>query len=307
MKNYVLETKGLTKTYKNAYALRDVSVKLETGRIYGLIGQNGAGKTTLMRTIAGLSYPTSGSLRLFGRESERQLQRERKRLGCLIELPSINPNMTARENMKLHRIMKGIPGAAVETELLALTGIADTGKKKAGNFSQGMKQRLGIAIALIGKPELLILDEPVNGLDPVGIVEVRELVKRLCDERGITVLISSHNLPELYQTATDYLIIHKGEIKDSISQAELDEKCKRYLSISGGAPETIAVTLETRLNTRNYKVMPDKSVILYDYLDERGKVGKALFDAGIALTDYSAGGDSLENYFLHVTGGDLNV
>lgn len=307
MDNNVLETNGLTKTYRGVNALKDVSLKLNAGRVYGLIGQNGAGKTTLMRIISGLSFPTKGTLRLFGRESEKELQIERKRLGCLIESPSINGNMTAKENMRLNRIMKGIPDDSIETELLSVAGIADTGKKKARDFSLGMKQRLGIAISLIGSPELLILDEPTNGLDPVGIVEIRKLVKQLADERNMTILISSHNLPELYQTATDYLIIHKGEIKSSLSLKELEEKCRRHILISCNEPEKLTVILETHLNTREYKVMPDKCVKLYDYIEETDKVAKTLYENGIMVTGLSVGGDSLETYFLNTIGGGLNV
>jgi len=212
MNKYVLKTNSLTKSYQGVNALHDISVTLEAGKIYGLIGQNGAGKSTLMRIVAGHSFPTSGSIELFGHAGEKALQQERKRLGCMIEYPSLTPNMTAKENLKLHRIMRGIPNNEIEDELLELVGIPDTKKKKAKNFSLGMKQRLGIAIALIGNPEFLILDEPINGLDPLGVVEIRNLLKKLCEERHLTILISSHNLPELYQLATNYIIINKGEI-----------------------------------------------------------------------------------------------
>ena len=307
MNEYVLKTNNLTKSYHGVNALHDVSVTLEAGKIYGLIGQNGAGKTTLMRLVTGLSFPTSGSLELFGHAGEKALQIERKRLGCMIEYPSITPNMTAKENLKLHRIMRGIPNKEVEDELLKLVGIDDTGKKKAKNFSLGMKQRLGIAIALLGNPEFLILDEPINGLDPLGVAEIRKLIKRLCEERQMTILISSHNLPELYQTATDYIIINKGEIKQTLTLAQLEECCKRHLLISCEQPEKLVGVLEMKLNTTNYKVMPDKTVKLYDYLDDKEQISRVLFENGIVVTKFSNEGDTLEDYFISIVGGGRNV
>lgn len=307
MIKYILKTDNLTKSYHGANALQDVSVTLEAGRIYGLIGQNGAGKTTLMRLVAGLSFPSSGSIALFGGTGEKALQLERKRIGCMIEYPSLVPNMTAKENLKFHRIMRGIPGEDVENELLEFVGLADTGKKKAKNFSLGMKQRLGIAVALLGNPELLILDEPINGLDPLGVVEIRNLLKKLCEERQMTILISSHNLPELYQTATDYIIIHKGEIKQRLTLAQLEERCKHHLLINCMQPEKLVSVLEMRLNTQSFKVMPDKSVKLYNYLDEKEKVARALFEEGIIVTNFSSEGDTLEDYFISIVGGGSNV
>ena len=303
----VLKTNNLTKSYKGTCALREVSVTIESGRIYGLIGQNGAGKSTLMRLIAGLAFPTSGSIELFGHTGERALQGERARLGCMIEYPSLVPTMTAKDNLTMHRIMRGIPNKEVENELLALVGLSDTGKKEAKDFSLGMKQRLGIAIALLGDPELLILDEPINGLDPLGIVEIRNLLKKLCDERQKTILISSHNLPELYQTATDYIIIHKGEVKRALTLTELEDCCKHHILIGCDQPEKLASILETELHTTNYKVMPDKSIKLYDYLDEKEKVGQALFENGIIITNLSSEGDTLEDYFISVVGGGNHV
>lgn len=307
MIKYILKTDSLTKSYHGGNVLNNVSITLEAGKIYGLIGQNGAGKTTLMRLVAGLSFPITGSIELFGHTGEKALQMERKRLGCMIEYPSLVPNMTAKENLKLHRIMRGIPDKNVEDELLDLVGLAETCKKKVKNFSLGMKQRLGIAVALIGNPELLILDEPINGLDPLGVVEIRHLLKKLCDERQMTILISSHNLPELYQTATDYIIIHKGEIKQTLTLAQLEECCKHHFLITCVQPEKLVTVLEMTLNTHNYKVMPNKTVKLYDYLDEKERVARVLFENGIIVTNFSNGGDTLEEYFISIVGGGRNV
>jgi ABC-2 type transport system ATP-binding protein len=169
-----------------------------------------------------------------------------------------------------------------------------------------MKQRLGIAIALLGDPELLILDEPINGLDPIGVVEIRNLLNRLCEERQMTILISSHNLPELNQVATDYIIIHKGSIKKIITLEELEESCKHHILITCSQPEKLVSVLEMKLGTTNYKVMPDKSVKLYDYLDDRELVARAIFDNGIVVTNFSIEGDTLEDYFITTIGGDSN-
>ncbi len=307
MKNYVLKTNNLTKRYNGVDVLQGVSVTLEAGKIYGLIGQNGAGKTTLMRIASGLAFPTNGSIELFGQTDSTSLQLQRKRIGCMIEYPSLIPYMSAKENLKYHRIIQGIPNKDIEQELLNMVGLGNTGKKQAKNFSLGMKQRLGIAIALLGDPELLILDEPINGLDPLGVVEIRNLIYKLCEERHMTILISSHNLPELYQVATDYIIIHHGIIKKSITQAELDESCKHHILIGCDQPEKLVSVLELQLNTTNYKVMPDKTVKLYDYLDDRETVARALFDNGIVITEFSIQGDTLENYFISVIGGDRNA
>lgn len=306
MKDYVLKTNNITKSFRQFTALDHVSITLEAGKIYGLIGQNGAGKTTLMRLIAGLSFPTSGTLELFGHSGEKELQLELKRIGCLIEYPSLNGNMTAKENLKLHRIIRGIPSETLDHELLELVGLKDTGKKKTKDFSLGMKQRLGIAIALLGNPELLILDEPVNGLDPLGVVEVRNLLKKMCEERNMTILISSHNLPELYQTATDYIIIDKGQVKKTITMDELDECCQHHIRIVCSKPEELLEVLESKLHTTKYKVMQDKSVKLYEYLEDLEMLIKTLFENHIFPTNYSVQGDTLENYFISVIGGSKN-
>lgn len=307
MTKYVLETNNLTKTYNRVDALHDASVALEAGKIYGLIGQNGAGKSTFMRLVTGLSFPTSGSITLFGHTGERELQTERKRLGSLIEYPTFIPRMTAKEGLRHHRLMRGIPNVEIEDELLEFVGLANTGKKKAKDFSLGMKQRLGIAIALLSSPELLILDEPTNGLDPLGVVEIRHLLKRLCEERQMTILISSHNLPELYQTVTDFIIIHKGVIKQTLTFPQLEEHCRHHILIGCSEPEKLVSILEMELHTTNYKVMPDKTVKLYDYADNKERVAKVLYEHNIMVTNLSNEGDTLENYFISIIGGERNV
>lgn len=306
MKNYVLKTEHLTKKFKEFFALNDFSIQLEEGKIYGLIGKNGAGKTTLMRILAGLSYPTSGTIELFGKSDMKEYNEELSRIGTLIEYPSFNSKMTAKQNLKVHRIMRGIPNDELDEELLELVGLNDTGEKKVKNFSLGMRQRLGIAVALITNPELLILDEPVNGLDPVGVVEIRNLIKRLCEERNITVLISSHNLPELYLTATDYIFIDQGMIKQSLSLEELDENCKHYIHIECDTPEKLVEVIDNNYKDSSYKVMPDKSVRLYHPIEDKRMISKLIYENGIIPTHFSMEGETLEHYFLSVIGGSQN-
>lgn len=306
-KEAILKVNSLTKSYHGVPALKDISLTLVPGKIYGLIGQNGAGKSTLMRLITGLSFPTQGSIELFGHTGNKDLQMERKRIGCMIEYPSLSADLTAKENIRLHRIMRGIPNKEIEEELLELVGLSNTGKKKAKNFSLGMKQRLGIAISLLGNPEFLILDEPINGLDPIGVVEIRNLIKKLWEEKGMTILISSHNLPELYQTATDYIIIHKGIIKQTLTLSQLDECCRRHLHIRCEEPQKLAGILETELNTSNFIVMPDSSIKLYDYIDDKERVSRVLFENEIIVTNLSNEGDTLEDYFISIVGGGKNV
>ena len=192
MSSVILEAHDLTKEYRHTVALDHIDLKIEKGKIYGFIGQNGAGKTTFLRLVTGLAFPTSGTLSLWGKTVEKELQEQRKRIGCMIETPALFPTMTAYQNMEIQRIQRGIPDKAVIQKTLDMVGLKDTGKKAVRNFSLGMRQRLGIAIALLNTPEFLILDEPINGLDPAGIVEIRNLLKSLNKEYGMTILVSSH-------------------------------------------------------------------------------------------------------------------
>ena len=288
MGNAVLEIKNLSKRYNSQWALKNVNLRLEKGRIYGLIGKNGAGKTTLMRMVSGLSFPTDGTVELFGRSRDNGIENINRRIGALIEYPAVIGNMTAKENMHFQCLMRGLPNFELEDELLELTGLKDTGRKKVKNFSLGMKQRLGIAVVLLGSPELLLLDEPINALDPSGVIEIRNLLKRLREFENKTILISSHNLPELYQTATDYIIIHNGEVKDILTHEEL------------------AMVLEKELKTGNFQVMPDKSISLYDLPGNMVQFGQVLYDNGVVVTKLAAVETSLEEYYMRVIGGDTN-
>lgn len=218
MANAMVQLKNVTKKYKKTVAVADCSLTLKKGKIYGLVGKNGAGKTTMMRMIAGLCIPGSGEISV-----------ATDRIGTLIEVPSLNGTMTAVENLRFYRMLCGEPVEKSDEELLAMVGLEGIGRKKVKDFSLGMRQRLGIAVALLGNPEFVMLDEPVNGLDPVGVVEIRNLIKKLNEEHGMTILISSHNLPELYQTATDFIIIDKGKVKKEITQKDLEQEEKESL------------------------------------------------------------------------------
>ncbi|RAS85582.1 ABC transporter ATP-binding protein [Priestia endophytica] len=303
MNEYVLKTNDLSKEYQNKMALNKVNLSVKKGSIYGFIGQNGAGKSTLIRLITGLAYPTTGTFKLFGKNNERELNEVRKRIGTIIEGPALYPHMTAFENLEAHRLLKGIPGKECIKKTLTLVGLQDTGKKKAKNFSLGMKQRLGLAIALLGDPEFLILDEPINGLDPMGVVEIRELLKKLNQEHGITILISSHILSELHLLATHYGIIHKGVLLEQLSAEELNEKCQHYLHIKVDNPNKAATVIERHLATQDFEVRPDDVIKLFAYVDSPGKVSSILTNEGLIIEEFMPMGEGLETYFTNVIGG----
>lgn len=306
MSEYVLKTNYLTKVYKNDHALNRVNMSIKKGSIYGFIGQNGAGKSTLIRIISGLASPTDGSIELFGKRDAEDLSEARKRMGSIIESPSLYPNMTARENLETHRLLRGIPGKACIEKTLNLVGLQNTGRKKAKNFSLGMKQRLGLAIALLGDPEFLILDEPTNGLDPMGVVEMRELLKKLNQENGITILISSHILSELHLLATHIGIIHKGDLLEQLSAAELHEKCQHYLHIKVDDAGKAAAVIEGELDTSEFEVMPDGTIKLFRYVDTPSKVSVVLTTAGLIIEQFMPMGEDLEAYFTSRIGGERN-
>ena len=301
---YILQTVNLTKTYQKKNVLDQVNITVKKGSIYGFIGLNGAGKSTLLRTVSGLAYPTSGKTELFGHSNEKELIIARRRIGTLIENPALFPNMTARENLEVIRIQRGIPGKGCIEEALKKVRLEETGKKKVKKFSLGMKQRLGIAIALLNNPELLILDEPINGLDPMGVMEIRELLKRINQEFGVTIVISSHILSELHQLATDFGIIHKGELIDQITAKQLDEKCQAYLFIKVDNANKAVVILENTLQTAQYEVLSDDSIKLYSHLEDNHLITQVLVEGGIKVEQITPTNDTLESYFTRLIKGD---
>jgi len=299
----VLRTQNLTKRYGNVRAVDGVSLTVEKGDIFGLIGQNGAGKTTLMRLAAGLNSPDGGELELFGQTTPSGLNAARARMGCVVEMPALYPNLTAAQNLEYYRIQRGIPDKDAVRKSLETVGLTDTGKKKFKNFSLGMKQRLGLSLALLGSPDFIILDEPTNGLDPIGIIEMRDLIKRL-NEQAITLLVSSHILSELSQVATKYIIIHKGRLLKTLTQEQLREECKRALSVKVDDAAKAAAILETQLNIRNYKQVSMDELRLYEYLDNPAEVTFRLNQGGVRVASFHEVGDSLEEYYAKIIGGE---
>lgn len=292
----VIELREIHKVYKNTPALEHVSFSVEKGHIVGLIGPNGAGKTTIMKIIGGLVHPTDGELRLF--ESDESLDKNRDRLSFMIENPIIDGSLSARENMEYVRLVRGVADKARCESLLEYVGLADTGKKAAKHFSLGMKQRLGIGMALLPDPEVLVLDEPVNGLDPEGIVEVRHILKDLCEKEGKTIIISSHLLSELSELCTDYVIINEGQIVESLSKEELMLHSRSYISIRTDRTAETVATLEQTLSVHDYKVMEDEELRLYEGLEDVGTVSRAITDAGFTILRFALTSDSLEEYYL---------
>ena len=302
---YILETQNLTKIYGQKEAAKDVNLHIREGQIYGLIGRNGAGKTTIMRIISGLARPTRGSYSLFGKTG-LEMQKMLKNVGVLIEHPGLYPKFSAYENLKIKCIGMGIKPKGYVENLLKTVGLENTDTKKgAGSYSLGMRQRLGIALALVGDPKMIILDEPINGLDPQGIAEVRETLSRLRDERGITIMISSHILDELAKVADAYGVIHEGKLLDEFSAEELHERCGTSLIIRTDNPaETLRVLEE--MNLRGAVHEPDGALRISTGMDRTKEISKAIVGAGIGLEEISLRSLSLEEYYLSMTGGEHN-
>lgn len=294
----VLKTNGLSKKFGSRYVVRGVSMTVNRGDIYGFIGKNGAGKTTFMRVVLGLSAPTEGSVELFGGLSREEAG---KKIGALIEAPGIYPNCTAKENMKRFALLKGADEADIDG-ILDFVGLGDVGKKKAGKFSLGMKQRLGIAIALLGNPELLVLDEPVNGLDPTGMKEVRDLILKLNRERGITVLISSHLLEELAKTATRYGIINDGVLVDELDASEIKAHGQHKIRIVVDDVEKATELLKAALTDTPFFVN-GHAVDVVVGPERSAELNSLLVRNGIAVSSLSAVTDGLEKYFIEKVGG----
>lgn len=295
MQEIVLQTNNLTKKYKDFVALDNATITIHKGDIYGLIGRNGAGKTTLMKTITTLTNKTGGSFSLFG--SEEELTESKRRIGCLIESPAFFDNLTAYQNLKYYSIQKGIVDEKQIDKVLKTVDLYKERNKKFKKFSLGMKQRLGIAFAILDNPDFIILDEPINGLDPIGIKEIRDTLKRLNEEEKITILISSHILSELYLIANHFCFIDKGRIIKDISKEELDLECSKCIVIRTKDVKKATVVLEKELSTTNYKVIDNTEIRLYDYLENSAKVNKTLLSNDIEIMGIYESGISLEDYF----------
>ena len=302
MGNSVITMRGLSKSYKKQEVLHDFSLTVERGHICGLIGPNGAGKTTIMKILAGLIFQTSGELHFFGKNDD--LDKSRKRMSFMIEAPIINSKMTAYDNLAYLRYVRGYPDEKKIYEVLEIVGLVNTEKKKCEKFSLGMRQRLGIAMALLSKPEVLVLDEPVNGLDPEGIVEVRHLLKRLTDEQNVTILISSHLLSELSELCTDFSIINHGKLIENLSSEELMIRCRNHISIRTNDIDRTAAILEDKLSIGNYKVLYSEEIQIFEQLDNIEHISKTITDSGVVITRLCDEGQGLEEYYLEKVGGE---
>ncbi len=298
---YVLTTAALQKKYGSFTALNNVSMHIPKGSIYGFVGRNGAGKTTLIRLICGLQTPTAGEYRLFGKaNTEKDIVKSRKRMGAVVETPSIYLDMSAEDNLKEQYRILGLPSFDSIPGLLALVGLSDTGRKKAKNFSLGMRQRLGIAVALSGNPDFLVLDEPANGLDPQGIIEMRELILKLNREQGITVLISSHILDELSRLATHYGFIDKGTILREISAVDLEDACRKCLCVTVSDVQTLCTVLDDK--EIKYHVLSDNQAEIYGSITVTELV-ESLSARGCVLSAIHEREEGLENYYINLIGG----
>ena len=302
MSDILLKTTILTKKFKEQAAVNQVSLTVNRGEIYGFIGRNGAGKTTFLKMVSGLTYPTDGKIELF-REDCGKNPNLFNRIGVLIEEPGLYGGMTAFENLKTKCIAYGITDRNYINSLLGFVGLADTGKKKAKNFSLGMKQRLGIAMALIGDPDLLVLDEPINGLDPQGIVEVRDTILKLNKEKNITIIISSHILEELSKIASNYGIIHEGKLIQELTKDQLLDRCSERIEIKTSQTREACAILEEVLKIQDYKVVDTNTIYIQERLHETGLINMTLAAKGIQVNSINTTSDDLETYFLNLTGG----
>lgn len=304
MSNYVIETKNLTKTYGGAESVADLNIHIQRGRIYGLLGRNGAGKTTTMKMLLGLTRPTAGEVFLWEkplRGNERNLL---SRIGSLIEAPGFYPNLTAAENLRIFAALRGVPGPHAVENALEFVRLPCKGKKLFSQYSLGMKQRLAIALAVMHDPELLILDEPMNGLDPVGIAEIRLFLRQLCDEKGKTILVSSHILSEISLLADDIAILDKGVLLEEESLAALEQKSSKYLLFTVSDTAQAARILERAFGETRFAVQDDRSIRLYRPDLSVTKIVNVFGEHGVEVFEAHTCGDSLEEHFKRITGGE---
>ena len=301
----VIQTMDLSKRYKDRWAVKHLDLRVDQGDIYGFIGQNGAGKSTTLKLLCGLARPTQGETLIFGKPVRDSVAR--RRVGALIEQPGLYPDLSGRENLRLYAALLGLdsPERQVE-EILKTVGLAPGEKKPVRHYSMGMKQRLGVALALLGGPDLLLLDEPINGLDPEGIREMRELLLRLNRDRGLTILVSSHILGELSKIATRYGIIQEGRMVEQITAAELEQKCADYLHLRTDQPQRAAALLERELRLTRWEMRPEGEIRIYEAVDAK-TVGQILTQAGVAVEEMGLHRQDLEDYFLERMGGTDHV
>lgn len=302
---YVLETDALTKKYRDFTALNGLTMRIPKGAIYGFVGRNGAGKTTLIRIICGLQEPSGGGYTLCGvKNTDASITRSRRRIGAVVETPSVYTDMTARENILQQYRVLGVPSGDGISELLCSVGLGDTGKKKVKNFSLGMRQRLGIAIALAGNPDFLVLDEPVNGLDPQGIIEIRELILKLNREHGVTVLISSHILDELSRLATHYGFIDSGRMVKEMSAEEMEMRCRKCVRVEVTNVNALSRVLDTM--GAEYKIIDDMSADIYADI-QATRLVEALSKENCIVYGIKERDESLENFYMNLVEGERHA
>lgn len=305
MKEYVIECHKLSKVYKKQRALDSLDLNIAKGEIFGLIGQNGAGKSTMMKLLAGLIHPSEGEFALFGKHPEEDPYIYR-RIGTLIEQPGLYENMTGIQNMHIKALAMGCDNKDELIELMRICGLNETLKKKVKSYSLGMKQRLGLALSMIGDPDLLILDEPVNGLDPQGITDIRNAILRVNKERNVTILLSSHILEELSKIATSYGIIKDGVLIQQMSSEELDNNCKDYCQLQVSNVKKAAVILEETCHLKDVKVVDHEHIHIFESIDT-SMINEILVKQDVRVYELMMHKQNLEEYFLHATGGESHV
>ncbi|MCI8477991.1 MAG: ATP-binding cassette domain-containing protein [Oscillospiraceae bacterium] len=301
----VIQTMGLSKRYRDRWAVDHLDLRVEQGDIYGFIGQNGAGKSTTLKLLCGLARPTQGEALIFEKPIWDAVAC--RRVGSLIEQPGLYPDLSGWENLRLYAALLGLDSPEQQVdEILETVGLFPKEKKPMRHYSMGMKQRLGVGLALLGGPDLLLLDEPINGLDPEGIREMRELLLRLNRERGLTILVSSHILGELSKIATRYGIIQEGRLVEQITAAELEQKCTDYLHLKADQPQKVAALLEQKLHLKRWEMRPEGEIRIYEAVDAKA-VGQTLAQAGVAVEEMGLHQQDLEGYFLEQMGGSDHV
>lgn len=304
MGNYIIETRGLTKKYGNQTSVSNLNIHVKKGRIYGLLGRNGAGKTTTMRMLLGLTQPTSGEVQIFGKTLVNNEKTILPRIGSLIESPGFYQNLTATENLKIFDDLRGLKKAGCIKEALNLVNLPYGDKKLFSQYSLGMKQRLAIALAIMHNPQVLILDEPINGLDPIGIAEVRSFIRELCDSYGKTIIISSHILSEISLLADDIGIIDRGVLLEEESLKELEEKNAKYIHFITSNAKKAAQVIESLFQTKNVKITDEYNLYLYDTVLPVAKINRTLIESGIDIKELHLCEETLEDYFKKITGGE---
>ncbi|BDQ45089.1 TPA: ABC transporter ATP-binding protein [Enterococcus faecium] len=304
MKNYIIETKNLTKVYGEQKAVNSANLHIEKGSIYGLLGRNGAGKTTIMKMILGLTDITNGEVSVFNQNIKGNEKKIYPRIGAIIETPGFYPNLTGTENLEIFALLRGTAFPDAVKNALEVVGLPHKDKKLFGNYSLGMKQRLGIANAILHDPEVLILDEPTNGLDPIGIAEVRNFIKDLSIKKGKTILISSHILSEITLLADTVGIIDKGVLLEESSMEELNKKNRKYIMLEVSDVSKTTIVLEKEFGITNYSVEDNNHVKIYSHGLDMAKINKSLVMNGISVASSQTCNDSLEDYFKKITGGE---